>query len=52
MTIKGYARVSSNRQATDTEALEQQIARLRGAGATEIIEEVESGRKGDKLFHI
>ncbi len=48
MTIKGYARVSSNRQATDTEALEQQIARLRRAGATEIIEEVESGRKGDR----
>lgn len=48
--IYGYARVSTRRQ--EDQPLEQQISRLKAAGATEIIEEVESGRKGDrKKFH-
>ncbi|MEG3876693.1 fdxN element excision recombinase XisF [Microcoleus sp. herbarium7] len=41
--IVAYARVSSREQAEDTNALEQQKARLRAAGATEIFVDVESG---------
>ena len=41
--IVAYARVSSREQAEDTNALEQQKARLRTAGATEIFLDVESG---------
>ncbi len=35
--IIGYARVSSTEQSENSHALEQQIDRLRAAGATEII---------------
>jgi site-specific DNA recombinase len=40
--IPGYARVSSREQAENSHALEQQIARLKAAGATEIYFDVES----------
>ncbi|MBW4603955.1 MAG: recombinase family protein [Calothrix sp. FI2-JRJ7] len=43
--IVGYARVSSKHQA-DTNALEQQIERLKHAGAEEIYIDIESGYKG------
>ncbi|QLE52921.1 recombinase family protein (plasmid) [Nostoc sp. C057] len=46
--IIGYARVSSREQAEDHQALEQQIARLLKAGATEIFVEVKSGRRDDR----
>ena len=46
--IVAYARVSSREQAEDTQALEQQIARLRAAGASEIFVEVQSGRKDNR----
>ena len=46
--IIGYARVSSREQAEDHQALEQQIARLKRAGATEIFVEVKSGRRDDR----
>ncbi len=48
MRIVGYARVSSRDQAENTHALEQQIARLEAAGATEIFHDVESGLKEDR----
>ncbi|MBD2207554.1 recombinase family protein [Calothrix sp. FACHB-1219] len=44
----GYARVSSREQAEDTNALEQQIARLRDAGAKHIFTDVEKGKKDDR----
>lgn len=44
----GYARVSTLDQADNTNALEQQVARLKAAGATEIVLDVESGRKTDR----
>ncbi|NJS16055.1 MAG: recombinase family protein, partial [Nostocaceae cyanobacterium CSU_2_110] len=40
----GYARVSTRQQA-DSEALDQQIARLQKAGAEKILYDIESGRK-------
>ncbi|MBD1905563.1 recombinase family protein [Trichocoleus sp. FACHB-832] len=43
--IKGYARVSTREQAINSQAFEQQKARLREAGATEIIEDVQTGKK-------
>ncbi|MBW4633905.1 MAG: recombinase family protein [Iphinoe sp. HA4291-MV1] len=43
----GYARVSSQSQA-DTEALNQQMSRLKNAGAEEIVFDVESGRKEER----
>lgn len=43
MRIIGYARVSTAEQAINSRALEQQIARLKLAGATEIFVDVESG---------
>jgi len=46
MKVAGYARVSSSGQ--KDQPLDQQIARLQNAGATEIISEVESGRKDDR----
>lgn len=46
MRIVGYARVSTREQSKNTHALEQQIARLKQAGATEIFSDVESGRQG------
>jgi predicted site-specific integrase-resolvase len=44
--VVGYARVSSREQAINSSALDQQIARLRGAGAEFIISDVESARGG------
>lgn len=44
--IIGYARVSSREQFEDSNALEQQMARLRLAGAEEILSDVVSGRGG------
>lgn len=41
----GYARISKKDTAEDTDALEQQIARLRRAGAEEILIDTESGYK-------
>lgn len=51
--IVGYARVSSREQAMNTHALEQQIERLRVAGATLIICDVQKGKKDDRpgLLH-
>ena len=40
----GYARVSTQEQAEEFDALNQQIARLKAAGATEILIDIESGR--------
>ena len=44
----GYARVSSREQAEDTNALEQQIARLKDAGAKHIFTDIEKGKKDDR----
>lgn len=46
--IVGYARVSSREQAVDSHALEQQIARLKAAGATEIFQDIQSGSNDDR----
>ncbi|MGE5659583.1 MAG: fdxN element excision recombinase XisF [Actinomycetota bacterium] len=46
--IVGYARVSTREQALNSQALEQQQARLKQAGAMEILTDVESGRKDDR----
>ncbi|MBD2438771.1 fdxN element excision recombinase XisF [Nostoc sp. FACHB-110] len=46
--IVGYARVSSREQAVDSQALEQQIARLKAAGATEIFQDIQSGSKNNR----
>jgi len=46
--IPGYARVSSREQAENTHALEQQIERLKAAGATVIYVDVESRSKDDR----
>ena len=43
--IIGYARVSSREQAFDSHALEQQIERVKTAGAQEIFQDVQSGKK-------
>jgi DNA invertase Pin-like site-specific DNA recombinase len=51
MTIIGYARVSSREQAENSSALDQQIARLRNAGAEEIIAEVHSAYKGTRPLY-
>jgi DNA invertase Pin-like site-specific DNA recombinase len=45
----GYARVSSREQAEDTNALEQQISRLKDAGAKHILTDVEKGKKDDRI---
>lgn len=45
----GYARVSSREQAEDTNALNQQIARLKDAGATLILHDVEKGKKDSRV---
>lgn len=42
--IVGYARISSRHQIDGTSALEQQIARLKAAGAEDIFIDIESGR--------
>ncbi|HBE17079.1 MAG TPA: hypothetical protein DDW51_05570 [Cyanobacteria bacterium UBA11367] len=44
MRIVGYARISTKDQGAN--AMEQQVARLVGAGAEEIIQEIESARGG------
>ncbi|WP_286393483.1 fdxN element excision recombinase XisF [Pseudanabaena mucicola] len=44
----GYARVSTREQSENSHALEQQIARLKAAGATEIYSDVESGSKNSR----
>jgi len=44
----GYSRVSSQEQARDSNAHKQQTQRLLDAGATEILEEILSGRKDDR----
>lgn len=49
LRVVGYARVSSPEQADDSQALEQQIARLKEAGATEILSDVESGSKDNRV---
>lgn len=46
--IIGYARVSSREQALNSHALEQQIERLKGAGATLIVYEVQKGKKDNR----
>ncbi|MHC5824485.1 MAG: recombinase family protein [Nostoc sp.] len=40
--------VSSREQAEDTNALEQQIARLKDAGAKHILTDIEKGKKDDR----
>lgn len=44
----GYARVSTREQAANSQALEQQIARLKAAGAAKIYTDIESGTKSDR----
>ncbi|MEM9923383.1 MAG: fdxN element excision recombinase XisF [Cyanobacteria bacterium P01_D01_bin.50] len=44
MKVYGYARVSTQEQAEEFDALNQQIARLKAAGATEVLIDIESGR--------
>ncbi|MGB7249075.1 MAG: recombinase family protein, partial [Phormidesmis sp.] len=46
--IIGYARVSSREQAENSHALEQQVARLRAAGAEDVITDVQSGSKANR----
>lgn len=46
--IVGYERLSSKDQAFNTPAREQQKARLIAAGATEIFEDIESGKNDDR----
>ncbi|MEB3308821.1 MAG: fdxN element excision recombinase XisF [Snowella sp.] len=46
--IIGYARVSTDEQAFNSHALEQQIARLKQEGATEILCDIDSGDKNDR----
>ena len=46
--IVGYGRVSSREQAEDTHALEQQITRLKDAGAELIFKDIETGKKDDR----
>lgn len=48
MRIIGYARVSSREQADNSHALEQQMERLRAAGASEVLFDVESGSKDER----
>lgn len=48
LKIVGYARVSSREQANESHALEQQVARLKAAGATEILTDIDSGSKSNR----
>ena len=52
--VVGYARVSSREQAMNTHALEQQIERLKTAGATLIISDIQKGKKDKRpgLLHV
>jgi DNA invertase Pin-like site-specific DNA recombinase len=45
LIILGYARVSTREQAQNSHALEQHQARLKEVGVTEILTDVQSGRK-------
>lgn len=45
MRIIGYARLSTREQSENSLALDQQIARLKAAGATEIFQDIDSGSK-------
>ncbi|MBW4667376.1 MAG: recombinase family protein [Cyanomargarita calcarea GSE-NOS-MK-12-04C] len=52
MRVYGYARVSTQEQAEEFDALNQQIARLKTAGATEVFIDIESGRNdGRKQYN-
>jgi site-specific DNA recombinase len=44
LKVYGYARVSTSEQAIEYDALNQQVSRLRGAGADEVLIDIESGR--------
>ncbi|MDF5713770.1 MAG: fdxN element excision recombinase XisF [Rhizonema sp. NSF051] len=44
MRVYGYARVSTQEQAEEFDALNQQVARLKAAGAAEVLIDIESGR--------
>jgi predicted site-specific integrase-resolvase len=44
----GYARVSTREQAFNSHALEQQITRLKNAGADLVIYDIQSGKKDDR----
>lgn len=46
--IVGYARVSSREQAENCHALDQQIDRLKSAGAEHILSDVESGANSER----
>ena len=48
MSRVGYARLSTEDQNEGTNTLEQQISRLRKAGATDILQDIESGRKDSR----
>ena len=48
MRIIGYGRVSSREQAENSHALEQQLHRLKDAGASELFSDVESGTKDER----
>lgn len=50
--VYGYARVSTSEQAVEYDALNQQVQRLRNAGAEEVLIDVESGRSdGRRQFN-
>ncbi|MBD2212285.1 recombinase family protein [Nostoc linckia FACHB-104] len=48
MKVYGYARVSTQEQAEEFDALNQQVARLKAAGATEVLIDIESGRNDER----
>ncbi|MEM7581255.1 MAG: fdxN element excision recombinase XisF [Mastigocoleus sp.] len=48
MRVYGYARVSTQEQAEEFDALNQQIARLKAGGATEVLIDIESGRSDSR----
>ncbi|MCJ8280145.1 MAG: recombinase family protein [Rivularia sp. ALOHA_DT_140] len=48
MRVYGYARVSTQEQAEEFDALNQQVARLTAAGATEVLIDIESGRSDSR----
>ncbi len=48
MRVYGYARVSTQEQAEEFDALNQQIARLKAAGAMEVLIDIESGRSDSR----
>ena len=52
MRIIGYARLSTREQSENSLALEQQIARLKAAGATEIFQDIDSGSKDKRAQFI